>query len=239
MQKIAICDDDAEFCSNTAKCVRSFFSDVETDCIIRSFNDVSALDDSIKSGTEYDLLLLDIFFDDENGMSYAKEFRRNNQNTDIIFITTAKEYAIESFDVDPIYYILKPLGSDKLEEALNRYMKKHMMDNVCFTSSNGLIKVKLNEILYFEIYGHRIAIHKSNGTEVVLHGTLSEIENQLPRAPFVRPHRSYLVNMNYITEILRFDILLSNGEVIPISKSQFNRVQLRFLEFLDKKDIFG
>ncbi len=239
MVKIAICDDDAEFCSNASEFVRGFFSDVETDCIIRSFNDVSALDSSIKSGTEYDLLLLDIFFDNENGMSYAKEFRRNNQNTDIIFITTAKEYAIESFDVDPIYYILKPLDSDKLEEALNRYMKKHMMDNVCFTSSNGVIKVKLNEILYFEIYGHRIALHKINGTEVVLHGTLSEIENQLPRALFVRPHRSYLVNMNYITEIMRFDMLLSNGEVIPISKPQFNRVQLRFLEFLDKKDIFG
>ncbi len=238
MLKIAICDDDAEFCDAAAKSVRGFFADMETDCLIQSFDCVSALDNSIKSGTEYDLLLLDILLDDGNGMNYAKELRKHNRNIDIIFITTAKEYAIESFDVDPLYYILKPLDSEKLVAGLGRYMKKHIKDNVCFTSSNGLIKLNLNDILYFEIYRHRIIIHKINGADVVLRGTLSEIETQLPRAPFVRPHRSYLVNMNYITEITRFDILISNGEIVPISKSRFNRVQLRFLGFLDKKDIF-
>lgn len=101
-----------------------------------------------------------------------------------------------------------------------------------------MIKIPLNEIIYFEIYGHRIVIHKNDGSETVIHGSLKDLETQLPQAAFVRPHRSYIVNMSYITEITRFDIYIADGGIIPISKARFNKVQLRFLGFLEKKDMF-
>lgn len=96
MQKIAVCDDDAEFCDTLVKHVRDFFTDHETECLVRSFNDVASLKQSIESGTDYNLLILDILFDDGNGMSCAKELRKNGRTSDIIFMTTSKEYAIES-----------------------------------------------------------------------------------------------------------------------------------------------
>lgn len=236
--KIAICDDDAEFRGLLEKQVKKAFLDRETEVIIRSYDDIASLNRSVESGGGYDLLFLDILFDDGNGMEYAKKLRKSGIDSDIIFITIAGDYAIESYDVDPLYYILKPLKSDRLEVAMNRFFENRMPVNVSFDTSNGIIRVKIDEILYFEIYGHKIVIHKSDGTESAFHGSLKDIESQLPRTFFVRPHRSYIVNMNYITEIMRFDIKISNGEYIPISKAQYNRIQLKFLNFLDGKDLY-
>lgn len=236
--KLAICDDDVEFRRTLEKYVCDFFSDKESEYFVRTFDNPSLLAESIEGGFKYDLIFLDILFGDENGMFYAKELRGLDKKTEIIFITTTKEYAIESYDVDPLYYIMKPLDGEKLDAALERFIDKHMPRSFCFGAGNGMIKLHLDEILFFEVYGHRLTIHKTDGTKVCFHGSLKDIQSKLPNSDFIRPHRSYIVNMNFISEIARFDIKMSNGALVPISKALFGDIQHKFLNFLDEKDLF-
>ena len=238
MYKIAVCDDDTDFCNILKDCVNDFFSTKEPECIVRTFCDVESLGRSIDSGFEYDLIFLDIIFDNANGLAYAKKLRERSGKPDIIFISTSKEYAIESYDVDPLYYILKPLDREKINAALERFLDKHMPHNLFFDTANGMIKIKISDIIYFEIYGHRVIINKADGSKTDFHGSLKDVETQLPQLLFVRPHRSYIVNMGFISEITRFDIKLTNGALIPISKAQFGTLQHKFLNYLDKKDLF-
>ncbi len=238
MYKIAICDDDKNFCSTLEENILAFFAGNELECSLNSFYDLPSLNASIETGTEYDLIFLDILFDKDDGMSCAKRLRKQKRDFDIIFITTSKEYAVESFDVNPLYYILKPLDLSKLTFALNRFIDKTLPGSICVAASSGIIKLKLTEILYFEIYGHRIIVHKTDGTKSEFHGSLKDVEFKLPQTMFVRSHRSYIVNLNYVTKIARFDITVANGETIPISKVQYNNIQIKFLNFLDKKDLF-
>ena len=192
----------------------------------------------MKKGAPYDLVFLDIMFKDENGIDYAKQLRSRNYKFDIIFITTCKEYAVESFDASPLYYIVKPVKQEKLSVALERFLEKNKPSYICFNSLGGTIKIKLSDILYFEIYGHRVVIHKIDGTQSDIRGTLKDIETQLPPAMFIRPHRSYLVNTAFINEIAHYNVKISNGELIPVSRSLYNKIQLEFVDYLAKKELF-
>ena len=233
--KLAICDDETELCASLEKFIHSFFDGREIDYSVKSFFDVRSLDASIKNGAEYDLVFLDIFFKDGNGISYAKNLRAQKSATEIIFITTSREYAIESYDVNPIYYILKPAAPDKLNAAMTRFLEKKAPNYICFNTVNGITKISLSAVLYF---GHHVIVHKSDGTEYSIRGTLKDIETQLPAAMFIRPHRSYLVNVEFISEIIRYMIKLTNGENIPVSKAAYNKIQYEFVEYLDRKDLY-
>ena len=176
-------------------------------------------------------------FDDGNGMNYAKRLRAHNYKFDIIFTTVCKEYAVESYDVNPLYYLTKPIEQKKLTAAVVRFLEKNAPQYICFSSLGGTIQLKLSDINYFEIYGHRVVIHKGDGTQADIRGTLKDIESQLPPKMFIRPHRSYLVNTASITEIKHYNIKLSNGELIPISRSLYNKIQLEFVDYLAEKEL--
>lgn len=238
MYKLAICDDDTYFRISLEKFLREFFSAKDTEYSIASFSEPSSFNVSLNAGADYDLVFLDIMFENDNGIDYAKSLRANHRELDIVFITTSKEYAIESFDVHPLYYILKPMEPQKLTAALERFLEKSAPIYICFNSLGSTIKIELSDILYFEIYGHRVIIHKTDGTSSDIRGTLKDIESQLPPATFIRPHRSYLVNFRFVTEIDHYSLKIKNGEILPISKALYNKIQFEFVDYLDKNDLF-
>ncbi len=234
MYKLAICDDDAAFNASLKSFLYEFFSDREIDFTVDVFEDVLSFDAAVDAGAEYDLLFLDILFETGNGIDYARRFRAQKFKFDIIFISASRDYAIESYDAEPLYYIVKPVQPDKLAAALKRFLEKRTSAYINLNTTRGLIKIDLSDILYFEIYGHRVSLCKSDGTNEELRSTLKEMESKLPPEMFIRPHRSYLVNLGYITEITHYNIKITNGALIPISHALYNKVQLEFLDYLDK-----
>lgn len=237
MYKFAICDDDAAFGESLKSFLCGFFADKKTDCSVSVFLDVQSLDTALNAGEEYDLLFLDILFENCNGMDYAKRLRTRKYKFDIIFISTCRDYAIESYDAEPLYYILKPAQPEKLTAALERFLEKRTSAYINLNTTRGLVKINLSDILYFEIYGHRISLRKKDGTGEELRSTLKEMETKLPPSMFIRPHRSYLVNLGCITEITHYNIKITSGELIPISHALYNKVQLEFLGYLEKAEV--
>ena len=238
MYRIAMCDDDNDLCLMLEKFLRGFFAGKGIECSVFTFTDIQSFDDSLSDGGCYDLLFLDIMFDKDNGMNYAKQLRARDCKFDIIFITLYSGYAVESYDVDPLYFITKPIEQSKLTAAVTRFLDKNTPHYICFNSISGTLKLRLSNIYYFEIYGHQVLIHKTDGTQADIRGSLKDIEAQLPPASFIRPHRSYLVNIDFITEITHSNIIISNGESIPISRSLFNKIQLEFVDYLAGKDLY-
>lgn len=203
---------------------------------LSTFSNADCLRQSINQGERYALLFLDILLGDGNGLQFAKHLRKEKRSMDIIFISSSKDYAIESYDVSPLYYLLKPIQSEALESALDQFLNKTITQSICFTTSKrGLLHIYLADVKYFEIYGHEIIIHTKNGAAERCSGTLKNMEELLPSMSFIRPHRSYLVNLDQIREIFRYRIRLSSGELIPISKSLYNKVQNQFIEYASMK----
>lgn len=158
-----------------------------------------------------DLCLLDVELENDslNGLDVAKSIFSFNQQTYFVFVTGYEKYAVDSFDVHPYSYILKPIKIDKFKDTIIDIDKKIEQVNVM----NGdalLIKFK-NERVYLN-ESEIICIEKQNKIAIIntckgIYNTsmpLKELEPQLDPAVFIRVHNSFIVNLNYIKKIKPF-----------------------------------
>lgn len=237
MYEIALCDDDNIFTGTFEKMLSSALDARAVSYRLTSFPNIVSLKNTMESGCKYDLIFLDIVFREENGIHFAEFLREQNWNTDIIFVSTSREFAVAGYDAAPLHYLLKPIDPDKLEKALDRFFTKNTPPDISFTTQNGILRLPLSDILYFEIYGHKIIIHQADGKKETCTGTLKELEERLPPMTFVRPHRSYIINLDYISEIVRYRIRLISGETIPVSKNLYHKIQSLFIDYARTKSI--
>ena len=201
------------------------------------FNDPSALLQAMDNGSIFHLLFLDIYYDSEKGIQFARLLRERNDKTDIIFMTALSSYAAESYDAAPLHYLIKPIQPDKLDTALARFLKKNVPQNLHLITARGHFRTPIRDVLYFEIYGHNIVIHLADGGKESCIGTLKELEGLLPKHTFVRPHRSYLINLEHITKIMRYQIQLSSGDLVPVSKNLYHSVLNDFIQYANESSI--
>lgn len=239
MFEIAVCDDDKEFMNAFEAQLTAALEEAGVPGHIVCYTDCGALLDAVRGGQKYDLLFLDILFGREAdalremGVSMARTLREMGAGADIIFMSTTPDFAVDSFDVSPLHYLLKPIEAAKLQTALARFLDRNRPGSLSFSSPRGILRILLSDILYFEIYGHEILIHQKGGSCDTCTGTLKELEAALPARSFVRPHRSYLVNLDHVTEIFRYRMRMDDGEFIPISKNLYRQTQESFIEYAD------
>ncbi len=238
MYKIAICDDDAVFLSSFRPMLEDALTKRNVSYHVSVFSDPDNLSHAMKEDEKYDLLFLDIYYDTEKGIQFAKSLRKNNDQTDIVFMTALTSYALESYDAAPLHYLLKPIDPEKLDIALDRFLEKNAPQKLHFMTTRGHLCTPIDDILFFEIYGHEIVIHLTNNTKEICIGTLKGLEQLLPDMTFVRPHRSYLVNLKHIAEITRYQIRLSSGDLVPVSKNLFNSTLNAFINYANQSSIF-
>lgn len=237
MYRIAICDNDKIFSAELHKQVEKSLSFQDLDAQIHEFYNTASFLESMDQGNHYDLIFLDILLDGENGYSFAKQLRNEDIKIDIIFITTTEDYAIAGYEVSPLLYLVKPVTDAQITYALEIFIKKHIPQQILLNLSGGLVSIKLNEILYCEVYGHKTYVHLISGETKELRFSLQKLEDQLPASVFARSHQSYLVNMEHINRISRYKLTLSNGQTIPISQAKYLNLQNKFIAYSSQQKI--
>lgn len=237
MFEIAICDDDTIFSLEFQKLLEKVLTSKNLSFRLSLFPDISSFRHAIHNGKIYDLVFLDILFstNNEEGIRFAKSLHSMKYKIDIIFITTNPEYALSGYDAFPLHFLVKPVSTKKLELALERFLEKHTPHSLHIVTQKKIIHIAVSDILFIEIYGHTIIIHKKDNQKEFYTGTLKELESNLMPYSFIRPHRSYLVNLEHIIEIKRYEITLTSGITIPISKNLYPKVQDSLIEYADKK----
>lgn len=181
-----------------------------------------------------DLLFVDINMPELNGMEFVKSLKNPCM---IIFTTAYSEYALESYKVDAVDYLLKPVSYldflKAAEKAHNLYQLKNeaaeiSVDNgqyLFVKSEYRLIRIKFSEIKYIEGMREYIRVHLDDGSSVMTLMSMKYMEERLSKDMFMRVHRSFIVNLDKITTIERQRILFDNKIVIPVGeqyKEAFN-----------------
>ena len=183
-----------------------------------------------------DLIFLDIEMPGINGIDFIKSLA----NPPAIILTTAyREYAMESYEIEVVDYLLKPIAFNRFFRAINKYLKsvnnfaleqiaeqKTSQGSIYVYSNKKNIKVYLEEILYIESLKDYIRIHTSE-QQIVSKDTISRYEELLPNS-FLRVHRSFLINTEKISAFTQHDIEIGTKE-IPIGSSYKKRV-MQFLK---------
>ena len=235
--RIAVCDDDTVYLDDIVIKINNIFKSYNQQINLDKFTNTVDLLKEVENGNVYKLIFLDILFPQSNGVETAREIKRICPDTDMVFLSDTRDYAVESFDVAPLHYITKPEDDLKLKESIKRFLHKTSLNKITIKTSNKTISLDINSILYFEIMGHDIIIHTADGAEYGLTGTLKEVEDIIPVALFARVHKSFIVNYKYITKIERYKITLNVGCTIPISKQKYNDLQNKFIDYSRKKAI--
>jgi len=202
------------------------------------------------SGINYlkpDLVFLDIEMPEIDGFQLLQLL--DNKNFDLIITTAYNQYAIQAFKANAIDYLLKPVDPDELVQAIEKVISRQL--NKTNTSNiekilNNIIKsgyersgkvplnmnqkIKLidaNQILYCKSDGSYTTVFMKDGEEHLVSKNIKHIEQILPSEMFIRTHKSYIVNLKEIKELIKHgngEIVLSNERIIPISRSHRKQV---------------
>ena len=231
--KIAICEDDSYTNELIYKMVEKHLNANNISFVINSFHTASAF---FSSPTEYDLYLLDCELPDSNGLEIAKRIRQTNKKGTIVFITSYIEYVFKSFEVNTFRYLMKPLSEDELNTTLDAFInnyERYAKIEVPLTS--GVTFISVHEIMYIESNGRYSTVRTNNNTYISTK-PISAFQAEINSYKFFRTHRTFFVNMKYISDINGHIITLINGEKIEISRrnlSTFNKSYMNFLKYSD------
>lgn len=243
MIRIAVCDDDKKTITTMEERLLELSEKGNIKVRIETYSDGAFLLADIRKGVEFDLLYLDIEMEQLDGLSLAREFRKDHPNAVLIYISNHESYLKELFEVDTFRFLSKPINTEKFEAYFRNAVEKIQLqqEEIFFSYSydRQFFKVLLSDIVYFESQKRSIRLYKKDGTEGSFYGKLNEVEKQLKEAtvPFLRIHQSYLVNYNYIKQFGNTELELSNGKQLPISEDRRKTAEQKYGELL-RKELF-
>lgn len=227
---IAICDDrKAEYDK-----LLPLINDAGISCKHDYFKDGRSFLDDFYPG-KYDLILMDIFMDDIDGISAVTELRKKDRNVPVAFLTTSKEHALDGYRLHVDRYLVKPLNKEDLLELLNHAL--HVRDteeSISIVSKGDILLIPLARIVYVEQHGHSLSIHMTDGSEETLSMKLSEFLTKLPQPPFVQCHKSFIVNLDQVaflnTDLLVFE--MNEGSNVYIRRGSLKTVKDAYHDYM-------
>ena len=229
---IAICDDDRDY----RKIISSYVeeSEVFSKCTIAEFDTAEDLLVASSKDISFDIILLDVEMGEINGIEAGKRLRTANPNCIIIYISSFPKYAIDSFDNEPLHYILKPIDKDKFFEVLRKAKNKinRLYEKYNITHKDGVISIYVKDILYIEYYRKHLIFHCTDNEYETI-GKVKDAVDRLENSGFILINQAVLVNAHYIKQISKLDITLSNNEKLMISvrkKSDVIKYYTRYLK---------
>lgn len=187
-------------------------------------NPIEALD-LIKS-TKIDLIFLDIEMPLLSGIDFLKTLQNPPK---VIFTTAYRNYATESYELDVVDYLLKPISFTRFFKAVNKYknlvnitvsiptIKEEEANDYLYVNSNKkFIKLNFRDVLYVESIKDYVKVYLHDKS-VITKDSISNFEHKLPQE-FLRIHRSFIVNINKVTAFTKVDVEIGERE-IPIGAS--------------------
>lgn len=227
---VAICDDDPLFRSELKKILVNYKQEKRLAIDIYEFDNGKKLLDS----TDYfDIVFIDYQMPGIDGLETAKLLRTRKFICSIIFITSYPQFILDSFEVEPFRFIIKPEIEEKVKSALDSYIKQKKLLNPIIIFDEGVqYTICTEDIIYLEATGKKCII-RTNDRTYRSSKTLSQIEKVLPYHCFYRIHKSFIINMYCISEIQNKEVKLVNGEKAVISRPLLTKFKNAYANFVE------
>lgn len=165
-----------------------------------------------------DLVFLDIYMDGSDGIESARTLRRMGYTGGIIFTTSSTEHAMDSYEVNALYYLQKPYDHNHFMNAMKRcgHLFNMINRNFTYTIRKRQYSVPYTDIVYFETGRHTVVLHTISGTVSFSDNLTRIVELLRGTDDFLPIGRSYLVNLHYVTGQAENDLLMSDGSIVQI-----------------------
>ncbi len=218
MVNIAIVEDSDEEAAALLDCLKRYESETGERFSYTRFPEANAfLEEKEKT---FDIVFMDIMLPGVNGMEAAQRMRKANRQTVLIFVTNMTSYAIKSYEVDALDYIVKPLSYKrvvfKLRKALS-IVSANEGKFLLIRDKQGPVQISSGDIYYIEIRKHKLTYHTARGEYAEI-GSLKGLREELAPYNFSCCNACYLVNLKYIFRVKGFFLTMQNGDELKISQ---------------------
>lgn len=182
-----------------------------------------------------DILLLDILMPgDVNGIDIARTLRSQRPDFHIIFMSSSEAFALEAYDAHPYSYLVKPVTYAAYSRLLDKLMQKVHQQFISVHFGHEIYNLPVMDISFVEVTNRKTIFTMKDGHSVSTRDTLQAIQDVLLQYPaFFKPHRSYIVNMQYVEHFNSKDISMRNSEVlIPIARGLDKDFKSQYFKFM-------
>lgn len=234
MIRAVIIDDELKARDLLGKMLKEYCPDVEV------LADCEDLPNGVKAIRKLkpELVFLDIEMPGHSGLELLDFFDEQEISFSVIFVTAYNSYAIKAFKLSAVDYLLKPVEPDNIEQAIERFkrrtlkernnnlttlkenLKGGVLDKIAVPDSNSIKFLQLDDILYFKADNTYTDIFFADGNKLTISRTLKNIEDTLSNTKFFRCHKSYIVNLKYLTDYVKSDggyLVIKGKHSIPLS----------------------
>ena len=236
MIQIAVCDDNIDELSNMVQLINQYRLSRNLNCEYSIFANGFELAFALEKGKRFDIYCLDIIMPGFTGIDVAKEIRVFDKNALILFLTSSPEYALESYSVKAFNYVLKPMSKEKLfftfDEMLE-HINLDVNDNAVIVKSNeGIQKILISNLVFAEVIGRNVLYHTLSGKVIECAESFSVVCDNLQKyGYFIKTHRSYIVNMQYIDTIESRKVTLQTLASVPIAQGKVRGIKQQYLTY--------
>ena len=237
MIKFAICDDEPLMARELADHLADYMKEKSiTGYSVNSFSSGRTL---LESSGSFDVIFLDIQMEPPDGMETAKLLRQQGDHSLLVFVTVLKELVFDAFQVEAYDYLLKPINSAHFRRTMDRVLRaleQGTAKDIVIQRGTGCEVVLLSELVYCEVLGRKIYLHKQDGTVSDYYDKLEDLERRVD-GRFFKCHRSYLVNLDYVRGCQDGQVMLSRGERIPASRLRERELTQALLRYMKERSI--
>lgn len=236
MLKIAVCDDEKYYRKKITELLKE---ELEK----RELRDYEI--EEYKAGTEllsesriliYDIIFLDINMPEVNGMEIAEQIRKVRPRVVLVFVTAFVDYALEGYKTEAIRFLLKDMLEHSFPECIEAIIRKLSLQayKIKCNSREGEKEIPIDRICYIESMAHKLLFHITDieVQQYSVYDKLDHIEELLVGYGFLRIHKSYLVNIKYVDEVVCYTVRLKNGKQLPIPREKYQQVKVRYYEMM-------
>lgn len=229
--RIAIVDDTSADRETLKAMLNQYFAGADTLPDMEEFDSGEAFLASYQPKS-YQIIFFDIYMEGITGMEAAREVYRQDRDCRLIFFTTSADFAVDSYQVQAAYYLMKPLQYQNLCTALDTFCAVKKDKKMTVELKGGVEgEVLLRDILYVDCVKRVVRIHRLDQTLIVAN-RLADIATCLEQNPeFLCCNKGIYVNMDWIQEMMDDELILNNGELLPIrirGRGQVKKTYLRY-----------
>jgi len=205
--------------------------------LVESFDNAVEARDFLGTDNSVDLIFVDINMPELSGIDFVRGLESAPM---VVFTTAYSEYAVESFKLDAIDYLLKPFSFESFERAAKKAQSiaqllalrdstnsdslplgEQSAEKECISirADHKTSLVRYSNIVYIESAGEYVRLHLADGGHLVTLFRLKNMESALPSERFVRVHRSFIVNLEHVTGYTKGQVFLTGDEYAPIGEN--------------------
>ncbi|MBQ9365910.1 MAG: response regulator transcription factor [Schwartzia sp.] len=233
--RIAIVEDEEKDMAQLRVAIEIYMAEHEFNVAIDTF---SSGTDFLRdfSPKKYELIFFDNYIGDALGIDFARKARSLDEAVEFVFVSMSPEFAISSYDVRALHYILKPVTPDSIDQVFDRFQKharKPETPLIEVMKNYHPVLIPIQSIRYFEVTHRTCLIHADEDVSVFM--SLDDLMERLPPEEFIRTHKSYAVRLDAIKEMGNNEFILKCGATVPIGRTYQNVGKIAFLKYLVDK----